>query len=61
MGEIDLPEEIQRLAALYKHYRKLYHRVRFLCCSDQAFHAKEQKDYYKDLLQKAREKGIEVD
>ena len=55
MEEINLVKEIQRLEALCKHYRKLYRRVRFLCCSDQAYHAKEQKDYYKDLLQKTRE------
>ena len=55
MEEINLVKEIQRLEALYKHYRKLYRRVRFLCCSDQANHAKEQKDYYEDLLQKASE------
>jgi len=55
MEEINLPEEIQRKEALYKHYSKLYHRVR---CSNQARIAKEQKDYYKDLLQKAIQKGI---
>jgi len=58
MEEINLPEEIQRLEVLYKHYRKLYHRVRFLCCSNQARIAKGQKDYYKYELQKARESGI---
>ena len=57
MEEINLVTEIQRLEALYKHYRKLYRRVRFLCCYDQAYHAKEQKDYCKDL-QKTIEKGI---
>ena len=55
MEEINLVKEIQRLEALYKHYRKLYRRVRFLCCSDQAYHGKKQKDYYKDILRKARE------
>ena len=58
MEEINLVEEIERLEALYKLYRKLYRRVRFLCCSDQSFFAKQQKYYYKDLLQKTREKGI---
>jgi len=56
--EINLVKEIERLDALYKHYKKVYLRVRFLCCSDQAFFAKQQKDYYKNLLQKEREKGI---
>jgi len=46
MEEINLVKEIERLEALYKDYR----RVRLLCCSDQAFHAKEKRNHYKDLL-----------
>ena len=57
MEEINLVKEIQRVEALYKHYKRVYRRVRFLCCSDQAYHAKEKRNHYKDL-QKAREKGI---
>ena len=58
MEEINLVKEIQRVEALYKHYKRVYRRVRFLCCSDQAYHPKEKRNHYKDLLQKAREKGI---
>jgi len=58
MEEINLVKEIERLKALYKHYKRFYRRVRFLYCSDQSFFAKQQKDYYKNLLQKAREKRI---
>ena len=60
MEEINLVKEIQRVEALYKHYKRVYRRVRFLCCTDQAYHAKDKRNHYKDLLQKAREreKGI---
>ena len=58
MEEINLVKEIQRVEALCKHYKRVYRRFRFLCCSDQAYHAKEKGNHYKDLLQKAREKGI---
>jgi len=58
MEEINLVGEIERLEALYKHYKRVYHRVRFLCCSDHAYHAREKHNHYKDLLQKARGKGI---
>ena len=58
MEEINLVKEIQRVEALYKHYKRVYRRVRFLCFSDQAYHVKERRNHYKDLRQKAREKGI---
>jgi len=58
MEEINLPKEIERLEALCKHFKRVYRRVLFLCCSDQAFHAKEKRNHYKDLLQKARESEI---
>jgi len=57
MEKINLPEEIHRIEALYEHYRRLYRRVRFLYCSNQASLLKEHKDYYKNLLQTTREKG----
>ena len=60
MEEINLVKEIERVEALYKHNKRVYRRVRFLCCSDQAYHAKEKRNHYTDLLQKAREreKGV---
>jgi len=42
MEEINLVKEIERLEALYKHNIRVYRRVGLLCCSDQAFHAKEE-------------------
>jgi len=41
---------------LYKHYHRLYRRVHFLCCSDQASHAKENRNHKKNLLKEARNK-----
>ena len=42
MEEINLVNEIERLESMYNHYRKLYHRVRFLCCSSESKRLKER-------------------
>ena len=39
--EINLVKEIERLESMYLHYRKLYRRVRFLCCSSETKRLKE--------------------
>ena len=57
MEEIILVNEMRRLEALYDHYKRVYRRVRFLCCTDQAYQAKDKRNHYKDLLQIAREKA----
>ena len=46
----EIEDEIRRLEEMYKHYKKLYHRVRFLCCSNQKETAQHNKDYYKKKL-----------
>ena len=33
MEQIDIDIEIQRIEALYKHYKLLYRKIAFLCCS----------------------------
>ena len=45
---LEIAQEIQRLEELYKHYKKLYHRVRFLCCSEQRETVKHNRDHYKE-------------
>ena len=50
----EIGDEIRRLEEMYKHYKKLYHRVRFLCCSNQNETAKHNKDYYKKKLKGMR-------
>ena len=42
--------EIRHLEELYKHYKKVYRRVRLLCCSNQKETAKHNKDHYKKKL-----------
>ena len=50
----EIGDEIRRLEEIYIHYKKLYHRVRFLCCSNQKETAKHNKDYYKKKLKGMR-------
>jgi len=54
MEEIDINAEIKRLESMYNHYRRLYHRVRFLCCSSESKRLKERKKYFKSHLQVAK-------
>ena len=46
----EIGDEIRRLEELYKHYKGLYRRVRFLCCSEQRETVKHNKDHYKEKL-----------
>ena len=54
MEEINLVKEIERLESMYNHYRKLYHRVRFLCCSSESKRLKERKFFFKSHLEEAK-------
>ena len=54
MEEFDINAEIKRIQSLYNHYQRLYHRVRFLCCSSETKNLKEQKKYYKKHFQEAK-------
>ena len=45
---LEIAQEIRRLEELYKHYKKLHHRVRFLCCFDQRETVKHNRDHYKE-------------
>ena len=49
---LEIAQEIRRLEELYKHYKKLYRRVRFLCCSEHKETVKHNKDHYKKELEK---------
>ena len=48
--DLEIAQEIRRLEELYKHYKGLYRRVRFLCCSEQRETVKHNKDHYKVKL-----------
>ena len=50
--DLEIAQEIRRLEELYKHYKKLYRRVRFLCCSEQKETVKHNKDHYKEKLKR---------
>ena len=50
----EIAQEIRRLEEMYKHYNKLSHRVRFLCCSEQRETVKHNKDVYKEKLKGMR-------
>ena len=48
--DLEIAQEIRRLEELYKHFKGLYRRVRFLCCSEQRETVKHNKDHYKVKL-----------
>ena len=48
--DLEIAQEIRHLEELYKHYKGLYRRVRFLCCSEQRETVKHNKDHYKVKL-----------
>jgi len=59
MEEINLVKEIERLEALYKHYKRFYRRVRFLCCSDQSFFLlNSKKTIIKIFFKKQERRGF---
>ena len=51
---LEIAQEIRRLEELYKHYKGLYRRVRFLCCSDQRETVKHNRDHYKEKWKEMR-------
>jgi len=53
MEEIDLVKEIEKLESMYLHYKRLYRRVFFLCCSSETKRLKERKKYFKSHLEEA--------
>ena len=46
--DLEIAQEIRRLEELYIHYKVLYRRVRFLCCSEQKETVKHNRDHYKE-------------
>ena len=52
--EVNLVKEIERLESMYLHYKRLYHRIRFLCCSSETKRLKERKKYFKSHLEEAK-------
>jgi len=52
--EINLVKEIEKLESMYLHYRRLYRRVFFLCCSSETKRLKERKKFFKSHLEEAK-------
>ena len=52
--EIDPVQEMERLEAMYKHYKNLYRKLILLCCSNERKVAKHKRDEYKHKIQKVR-------
>ena len=48
--DLEISQEIKRLEELYRHYKGLYRRVRFLCCSEGRETVKRNRDHYKEKL-----------
>ena len=53
--EIDPVKEMQHLRAMYWHYKKLYRKLMFLCCSEERKVVKEKRDEYKEKIEKVIE------
>ena len=53
---IDPVREMQHLQAMYWHYKKLYRKVMFLCCSEERKDRQSKKrDEYKQKIQRVIE------
>ena len=53
--EIDPVKEMQHLEAMYKHYKILYRKFMFLCCSEERKIVKKKRDEYKAKIDKVIE------
>ena len=59
--EINLVNEIDKLEAMYHHYKRLYRRVFFLCCSSETKRLKERKKHFKIHLEEAKKEKFYSD
>ena len=53
--EIDPVKEMQHLESMYNHYKILYRKLIWLCCSEERKVAKEKRDEYKARIDKVIE------
>ena len=52
--EIDIANEVERLEAMYKHYKILYRKLMLLCCSYERKVAKHNRDHFELKLKQMR-------
>ena len=54
MEQIDVEKEIRRIEAMYKHYKLLYRKIAFLCCSGETKRVRNLRNSLKKDLKKMR-------
>ena len=55
MEQIDVEKEIRRIEAMYKHYKLLYRKIAFLCCSGETKRVRNLRNSLKKDLNKLNE------
>ena len=54
MEEIEIDNEIRRIEAMYKHYKLLYRKIAFLCCSGETKRVRNLRNSLKRDLKNMR-------
>ena len=54
MEQIDVEKEIRRIEAMYKHYKLLYRKIAFLCCSGETKRVRSLRNSLKKDFKKMR-------
>ena len=52
--DIDIDVEIRRIEAMYKHYKLLYRKIAFLCCSGETKRVRNLRNSLKRDLKNMR-------
>ena len=55
MEQIVIEKEIRRIEAMYKHYKLLYRKIAFLCCSGETKRVRNMRNSLKRDLNKLRQ------
>ena len=49
MEQIDVEKEIRRIEAMHKHYKLLYRKIAFLCCSGETKRVRNLRNSLKNF------------
>ena len=55
MEQIDVEKEIRRIEAMYKHYKLLYRKIAFLCCSGETKRVRNLRNSLKKDFKKIKQ------
>ena len=55
MEQIEIDNEIRRIEAMYKHYKLLYRKIAFLCCSGETKRVRNMRNSLKRNLNKLQQ------